>query len=567
MADLTLKERVNNRLVGLKAARKGFEPEAKEIAAYAQPAKSRWLSTTTNQGPGRSRQYNRKMNSSHGVFAFRTLQGGMTSGLTSESRPWMTFGTFDERFSEYAEVRAYFSEVERRFYKFVAATNFYGAVKTGYLEMGLFGTEACIAMEHPREGMVCHQLTFGEYWLGLGSSMQAEALYRECPMTVKQAVDTMPKDQLDPTILRLYDRSDYDAIVTFYHAIETNDDQIPAARDFRGKPWRSVYWCAGDSSADRVIQRQGFEEQPFWAPRWDTTGNDVWGEGPGHDALPDLRELQFQAKRLAEAIDMGVWPEKIVSSKVKLKNQPKAVTSVAAADLDISKLVVVPHKIDYAMVNVIAETVEKTKQSINEATYADLFMAITNMQGVQPRNMEEIAARNEEKLTQLGPVIERVNNEKLEIAVERIIAIMQRAGLLPPAPEILREAPEIKIEFISILTQMQRMVGLGQIERAVGFVGNAAAMFPEVRHKIDAMEMVDEYWERAGAPAKILRTTEDAQADADQESQNAQMAQAAESAGKAAPAGKVAVDAAELLSKTPTSAPPAVADLVPLIPR
>ena len=567
MSELTLKERCNIRLAGLKTSRRGFEPEAKEISAYAQPAKSRWLSTTTNKGPGRSRQYNRNMNSSHGVFAFRTLQGGMTSGLTSESRPWMALGTFDERFNEHAEVRAYFSEVERRFYKFIAATNFYGAVKTGYLEMGLFGTEACIAMEHAREGMVCHQLTFGEYWLGLGSSMQAEALYRECPMTVKQSVDSFGKDNLDPTIVRLYDRSSYDAIVTFYHAIETNDDQIPGALDFRGKPWRSVYWCDGDSDKERLIQRQGFEEQPFWAPRWDTTGNDVWGEGPGHDALPDLRELQMQAKRLAEAIDMGVWPEKVVSSKVKLKNQPKAITSVAAADVDLSKLVIVPHKVDYSMVNVIAETLDKTKKAINEATYADLFMAITNMQGIQPRNIEEIAARHEEKLTQLGPVIERVNNEKLEIAVERIIAIMQRANLLPPAPEVLREAPEIKIEFISILTQMQRMVGLGQIERAVGFVGSTAAMFPEVRHKIDAMEMIDEYWERAGAPAKILRTTEDAQADADQEAQTQQNLQMAEAAGKAAPAGKVAVDAAALAAQTPQSAPPAVADLVPLIPR
>jgi hypothetical protein len=567
MAELTLKERLNNRLVGLKAARKGFEPEAKEIAAYAQPAKSRWLSTATNKGPGRSRQYNKNMNSSHGVFAFRTLQGGMTSGLTSESRPWMALGSFDERFNDHAEVRAYFSEVEKRFYKFIAATNFYGAVKTGYLEMGLFGTEACIAMEHAREGMVCHQLTFGEYWLGLGSSMQAEALYRECPMTVKQSVDSFGKTNLDPTIVRLYDKSNYDSIVTFYHAIETNDDQIPGLKDFRGKPWRSVYWCDGDGDNTRMIQRQGFEEQPFWAPRWDTTGNDVWGQGPGHDALPDLRELQLQAKRKAEATDMAVWPEKVVSGKVKLKNQPKSVVSVAAADVDLTKMVMIPHKVDYNTILAIKDDMEVTKQAINEATFADLFMAITNMNGVQPRNVEEIAARNEEKLTQLGPVIERVNNEKLEVAVERIIAIMQRAGMLPPAPAVLREAPDIKIEFISILTQMQRMVGLGQIERAFGFIGSAAGMFPEVRHKIDAMEMIDEYWERAGAPAKILRPTEDAQADADQEAQNAQAAQAAEMAGKAAPAGKVAVDAAALAAQTPQAAPPAVADLVPLIPR
>jgi hypothetical protein len=97
-------------------------------------------------------------------------------------------------------------------------------------------------------------------------------------------------------------------------------------------------------------------------------------------------------------------------------------------------------------------------------------MAITNMQGVQPRNIEEIAARNEEKLTQLGPVIERVNNEKLEVAIDRAFGIMRADRPASPGARRGAEAGgHIKIEFVSILTQMQRMVGLGQIER--GFVG------------------------------------------------------------------------------------------------
>jgi hypothetical protein len=68
-------------------------------------------------------------------------------------------------------------------------------------------------------------------------------------------------------------------------------------------------------------------------------------------------------------------------------------------------------------------------------------MAITNMSGIQPRNVEEIAARNEEKLTQLGPVIERVNNEKLQVAIERAFGIMQRMHLLPPSPGVDAQQP------------------------------------------------------------------------------------------------------------------------------
>jgi hypothetical protein len=562
MPELTLKEQCQHRLEGLKKMRAGYEAEAKDIASLAQPARSRWLASDSNKN---TRQRNRSLNNSHGIWAFRTLQGGMTSGLSSPSRPWMTLGSFDERMSEDAEVRTYFAEVERLVYAFLASTNFYGAVKTGYLEMGLFGTEACIMLEHPQEGAVCHQLTFGEYWLGMGTAMSPNALYRVCPMTVKNAVETFGTDNLHPRFKDMYARAQYDEIIELHHAIEENPDFVEGRLGPEGKPWRSLYWDAADSAKDRVIVRNGFDEQPFWAPRWDTTGADVWGQGPGHDALPDLRELQLQAKRKAEATDHHLFPEMITDSKLKLKRQPKSMSSIAATD--VTRMVHVPYQVPYQTIGVIREDIDGIKDAINQSTYADLFMAITNMNGIQPRNVEEIAARNEEKLTQLGPVIERVNNEKLEIAIERVIGIMQRANILPPAPEALRDAPDIKIEFVSILTQMQRMVGLGQIERAVGFVGSQAAVFPNMVRKIDEFELLDEYWSRAGAPSKLLRPTEDVMEDLEADAQQQQMAQAAEMAKTAAPAAGVAVDAARLMAETPQMAPPSVEDLVPLLPR
>jgi hypothetical protein len=79
---------------------------------------------------------------------------------------------------------------------------------------------------------------------------------------------------------------------------------------------------------------------------------------------------------------------------------------------------------------------------------------------------------------------------------------------------------------------------LGQIERAVGFVGNLAGLFPEVRHKVDAMEIVDEYWDRAGAPSKTIRSTDEAEKRAASRATGRAGCEAADAAGKAAPAGR-----------------------------
>ncbi len=549
----TIRERCDRRLAGLKATRQPYEGEAKEIASLAQPARSRWLSTDANKN---TRQRNRKLNSGHGIFAFRTLQGGMTSGLSSPSRPWFNEETYDDYLNEDPEAKAWLAEVVRLKYAFLAQTNFYAAVKTGYLEMGLFGTEACVMLEDPLEGAVCHQLTFGEYWIGVGQSLIADTLYRRCPLTVNQVMGYASRGFFDKRFIRqaikdAYDRGDYQQVCDFYHAIEPNDDQISDNATWRGKPFRSIYWDAEDGRKQDdldYVHLRGFDEQPFWAPRWDTCGGDAWGTGPGHDALPDLRELQMQVKRKAEATDFLVKPEMISPSKVKLKRIPGSTVSAAVTDIE---KVVVPYQMPYQAVDAIMQDVIRCEEAVNRATYADLFMAITNMAGIQPRNIEEIAARNEEKLTQLGPVIERVNNEKLQIALDRVHGIMARAGLFPPPPRSL-EGKDLKTDFVSILTQMQRMVGLGQIERTAGFIGGMVATFPDAGDNLNYDEAVREYAERAGAPPKMIRSAKEVEEIRGERAQQQQMEQMV----AAAPAAKDGATAAKVLSEIDAGALP-----------
>lgn len=536
----SLRARCAKRLEGMKQVRLPFEPEYRDIARYAATARSRFLNSETNQ-----RRRNTKILDEHGIFAFRTLTGGMTSGLSSPSRPWFALRA-DEDLMEDFEVKSWLSDVERRMYAFLGSSNFYGAAKSGYGEIGLFGTEACVMVEHGTRGAVCHPLTAGEYWIACGDSTEPDTLYRRSPMSVVQAVQSFGA-AVSSRVRNLYDTSSYDEIVPIFHAIEPRRERDSGKIDSKNKPWRSVYWDENDGS-DKVLRESGYDEQPFWAPRWDTVGSDVYGYSPGMDALPSLRELQMQVKRRNEAIDKLVKPETVAPTGVKLTGQPGNV--VTAANVDKNQ-VFVPYQVPYQAVEALRLEIEKCKEQIDRASYADLFMAITNMPGIQPRNVEEIASRNEEKLTQLGPVIERVNNEKLEVAVDRTFGIMSRGRLLPPPPEALRDV-DLKVEFVSILTQMQRMVGLGQIERTVGFIGNLSAAFPQAGDKLDIDEMIDEYADRAGAPGKIIRTNDQAKAIRDQRAKQEQ----ADKLAASMPAVQKGADAARLLSETDVGGQP-----------
>lgn len=536
---LTLRERATKRLSGLQNARQPYEAEWKEIAQHAQPSRSKFL---YGDGDRRFRRSNRAIYNSHGILAFRILASGMTSGLSSPSRPWFRLTTYNEDDLQSQDARAWLSDVEQRMYAFLAETNFYAAAKSGYAELGMFGTEACVMVEHPVEGAVCHPLTVGEYYIALGDNAKPDTLYRKAWMTVHQAVQSFGLDKVSAQVKTHYDNSNYEQIVRVWHAIEPNDERDLDVMTAKGKPWRSFYWDEGDGDRkDGYLKVDGYSEQPFWAPRWDAIGGDTYGSSPGMEALPDLRELQLQTKRKTEATAFLVKPEKIVPSSVNLTGQAGNVVSASSVDKDT---VIVPYQIPYQAIEAIVADIQRCTDSIDRLAFADVFLAITNMEGSPDRTVPEINARIEEKMTQLGPVIERVNDEKLAVVVDRTFGIMQRLGIIPPAPEEL-QGKGLKIDFVSILTQMQRMVGLSQTERVTSFIGNLAAAFPEAADKLNVDEAIDDYANRAGSPPKIIRSDEDVQ-------QLREARQQAENAAKVAaamPAVKDGADAARLLAE------------------
>lgn len=548
---LTLREHCERRLNSMRSVRSDYEDEWREIARFAQPARSRFLSGSKDKG-GTRRLQNKRLFDPHGIEAFRTLTNGMTSGLTSASRPWFTLRLPDENLNEQIGVREWLSDCEKRMYAFLAGTNFYGAAKAGYAEMGLFGTEACVMVEHPAKGAVCHSLTAGEYWIGLSDALVPDTLARASVMSARQVVQTFGRN-VRRDILKAYEDGDQERDCTIWNLIEPNPDYDE--NRFNSKPWRSIYWDEADSTSKGVIRETGYEEQPFWAPRWDVCGGDTYGVSPGMECLAALRELQMQTKRRNEAIDFLVKPEMAVKAGMRLTGEPGRKVSVANIDKDAS--VLIPYQMPYQAVGVIEESINKCHLQIDGLSFADLFNAITNMRGIQPRNVEEIASRNEEKLTQLGPVIERVSNEKLEIAVDRTFGIMSRGGLLPPAPEALA-GMKLDIEFVSILTQMQRMVGVGQIERTVGFIGNLAGADRTAIDKLNIDETIDEYASRSGAPAKLIRSTK--QVD-ELRAGRAQQENAQQTAA-VMPAVRDGADAARLLSETDVGGAPLLDTLV-----
>lgn len=517
--ETTRRDHVEKVAKSLKAQRQEYEGDWHSIADYSGYGEVPGLMTTAQ---GRSRPRMRQLMDSHPILSFRTVQSGMYSGLSSPNRPWIEFKFADEELNEYHAGRVWLDKFQRLIYAMFDASNFYQAARQNYGEMARFGPAAGLMTEHWREIAPTMPLPIGTYWLGFDDAFKVDTLLRSCPLTVDQVVKQFVGrpggnydwDAVAPKVKERWDASDYGATVDVWQVIE------PGA----GGRFESTIWDAGDDRKDKVLEAKGYSEQPFWGPRWDDRGQGSYGRGVGHDAMADMRELHMQAKRKRELTDQLAKPATFGPAK-DIDMRPGAHTHVA--DMSTVQAVRPIYEVNPQAIAAVREDIAEIKQSIDRLTYADLFMAITNMPGVQPRNVEELLKRDEEKLTQIGPVVEMVNDDMLPIAVERMIGIARRGGLIPEAPEEL-QGKELKVEFVSVLAQAQKMLGLSTTERVVGFVGSLGSIFgPQVLDKIDPDAIIDDYADRANLPAAAVRdraAVEEMRASRQQQEQMAQMA-------------------------------------------
>lgn len=497
---LALRNNGQARLEVLRSYRISWWLHWADLAAGFCPRRYRWFVTpnTLNRGSPR----NQAIIDETGMLAARTLATGLLSGLTSPTKPWFMLGIHGVDSLPEGPEKQWLADTTRILLQILGGTNFYQVLGQAYSDLVIFGSAPILCYEDDKN--VCHFFgpCMGEFMFALNNKNEVDTLYREYTYTVGQTIKEFKKVNCSPAVRRMSENaSSTDQELVICHAIEPNEPIFYAGKAL-GYPvpkrfaYREVYWeqtspggATGPTSSGHVLRVAGFAEQPFAGMRWDVTTNDAYGRSPGMDGLPANRQLQVQHLRLGEAIDKQVRPPMVGSSDMKnepVDTMPGGVTYVAHPEAASFKPAYsVNPNIEGLNAN-IAATQDREKRVF----FTDLFLMISDLQTV--RSATEIDARNQEKIIQLGPVIERVENEGLATLIVRVYAIAKRKGLIPPAPMSLHGAP-LSIRYISMLSETQRAAATSAMERLVQFTGGMVAVKPDVFDNINADRMVNRY--------------------------------------------------------------------------
>ena len=529
------------RLEELKSVRSPWETVWQGLADYIEPTRLRLQSV--NEGPI-SRA---KIIDSTGTFALGTLASGMHSGITSPARPWFRLTTFDPDLKDYGPVKVYLSLIEQRLREVFQKSNVYPSFHVGYGDLGQFGQSAGILAEDGKNVVRMQQLLHGRFWIARDENGIATTLYRQFRWSVQRIVGRFGYDACSKAVKDQWDRGNYDKTFDICHAIEPRLTRDPSKIDKRNKPFLSNYWEHNHANDDRLLEESGFDENPIIAPPWLLAGEDHYALSPGQIALGDVKMLQVEQTRKLEGIDKIVRPP--MTGPTSMRNNPASLLpgSVTYVDDPTGKGFRPAMEVNLRLSELAAD-IRETQDRVKTAFFADLFLMISNMEGIQPRNSMEIAERKEEKLLALGPVLENIYNGQLAPVIDRTFNILERRGELPPPPPEL-EGNDLQIEYISILAQAQKAVATGAVERVTAYIGNLAAVKPDVLDKFDADEAVDQYADMVGAPPSIIVSDDKVKAARDARAQRQEAMQNAEMAAQMAPAAKAGAEAAAVMAE------------------
>ncbi len=474
--------------------------------------------------------------------ALRTLGAGLASGLTSPSRPWFRLKLQDEKLNNSKGVKLWLDEVSKVIYSIFQKSNFYPAFHSGYEEIGAFGTSADLILEDFKDVIRVRSYTAGEYMIGVGADGRVNTFGRMIRMTVGQMVQEFGKENVSLKVQQQFAKNNTEVYHKVNHLIEPNDERVPDMHDNLNMPFRSVYWEEESKDNDKFLRQSGFEEFPALCPRWGTkSSGDVYSRGPGHLALGDSKMLQRLHRdsllAVAKVNDPPVQKDANVQGDVN--TLPGGVTSSSSVTPDAGVRIAYQIRPDLQAIN---EKIDRTQRGLDATFFADMFLALS-LRSKSNMTAREVAEVHEEKLLLLGPVIERLQSDKLGPAIERTFAIADRAGMIPELPPEL-EGQEVEIEYISILAQAQKIVGVGAIRDHVAWNQEVAEKGnPEIMDNVDLDEASQAHGDLMGVPAAMVRSPEDrdairkARADAAaiqaQQEQAAQLVEGAKTASEA----------------------------------
>lgn len=527
---------------GLAGNRGNEECHWQEIAERVLPMHSKMFNNLgTNATTGEKR--NEFIFDSTAAVALNRFAAILDSLLTPRNQTWHRIRPSNPYLAKNRDVSLWFEEVNALCfkYRYAAKANFSSQNQQNYKSLGAYGTGSVFVDELGSEpGLRYRNIHLAEVYFSENHQGIIDQAYRRFKLTARQAVQQFKAGTLPKSIEEMATRNPENKYV-FIHCVSPRPDRNKMDKTPLGMEFRSEYVSVTEQ---KIISEGGYNTWPYPTSRYEQSPGEVYGRSPAMDVLPAIKTLNEQKKTVLKQGQRTVDPVLLAHDDGILDDidiTPGA-TNYGGVSADGRPLI---HTLPVGNIMIGKELMDDERAIINDAFLVKLFQILVE---TPTMTATEVMERAREKGILLAPTLGRQQSEYLGPMIEREIDILSRQRLLPPMPELLKEARgEYRIEYDSPLSRAQRAEEASGLMRSVEATLNIVNVTqdPAPLDHYDWDVIIPELNEINGVPARWMKSKEMvAQL---RESRAEQQAQAAEV--QAAPGAAALIKSSAVASK------------------
>lgn len=516
-----------------------FEPDFRQLAKHFFSRKLRFIDTDY----GQTKECNLRLDllDPTGVQAARVLSSGMHGGLTSPARPWFELGLEDTDLMKFKPAKEWLNTTQYLMRNMFRRSNFYKEIYSVYRDLGVFGPNFMFEHYYPGVGLSFNSLPMGSYAMSFNFHNQVNIVCRTLELKASDIVEEFGEENCSEKVISAHKKASNNRN-PFYvrHLVMPNKNAKSYGSLNTNMKFISCYWEM--DSREKLLRKSGYNDFPGFGSRWFAEGNGAYGGSPGQDILGAVQSLQSMRATQFKQEHKKADPPMVLPEGLEYYDGMPSGETFLNTSMEGQKQVY-PAEGSRPDTGGLPYLISDLQIMVRQGMYNDLFIMLMNAPYTAKMTATEIAERHEEKLIQLGPVLEGLHSELFNPLIDRTFNLMAFHDLLPPAPDELR-GKDIKVEFVSILAQAQKMVDTNKIDQFMGFIGRNAGLLPELLDVPDPDKMADRYADYLSVPEDILRSLDERRGRRDQRAADQQ-------AQQNAAMGESAAGISKTLSDTP----------------
>lgn len=458
--------------------------------------------------------------------ANKDLAAALHSYLTSPTERWFTIEIKDDSAANRTpEVIDWCQRVADLIYDEYSSpeSGHSSAMQEAYLDVGAFGMPIVYQEYDFNIGrLTFRSMPLADLYFEESSKGRIDVAFREIVMTGRQLVQEFPDVSIPSEITEDKTGRKFGVIHGVYPRAERTQGNPKSNKAF------ASCWVLAEKKL--LLRESGFDDFPYHVARWSKVPGEVYGVGPGQNALPDIRMINRAAYTIIKAATKRISPPLLIPDDGFLQTEP---STSPDAILPYPNGTQPPAYLEYSGdIQFGLDLLDRISEVIRRAFFGEWARMASKK---ERQTAYEIAEIVEQQLRMMAPMVGRLQTEFLGTMIARSYSLLRNAGRIPAAPRMIQRAG-LRVTYVSTASRAQTGTKAISMGRYIQELTPIAQIQPNVMDKLDTDAFAEELAIIRGIDRRIIRPQEavdEIRASREQKEQAAQLAGAAEPVSKA----------------------------------